>query len=113
MIKLIKIGGSLLNDKNTFSLLKNILRKEFKNNNKIILVVSAIGRLNDPYATDTLKRLGTNLNKEDLDYLIGQGEIISSLVCTSNLSEFNPKVIRYNKIGIKKYLLNSIKSVIE
>ena len=102
MIKLIKIGGSLLNDKNTFVLLKNILNKEFKNNNKIILVVSAIGRLNDPYATDTLKRLGNNLNKEDLDCLIGQGEIISSLVTASKLYEFNPKVIRYNNIGIKK-----------
>ena len=102
MIKLIKIGGSLLKDKNTFILLKNILNKEFDKNNKIILVVSAIGRINDPYSTDTLKRLGSNLDKNDYDYLIGLGEIISTLVSASNLKEYNPKVIRYNKVGIKK-----------
>ena len=118
MIKLIKIGGSLLKDKNTFILLKNILNKEFEKNNKIILVVSAIGRKNDPYSTDTLKRLGYNLDKNDYDYLIGLGEIISTLVSASNLKEYNPKVIRYNKVGIKKdnkfildnkYLINILK----
>ena len=118
MIKLIKIGGSLLKDKNTFILLKNILNKEFDKNNKIILVVSAIGRINDPYSTDTLKRLGSNLDKNDYDYLIGLGEIISTLVSASNLKEYNPKVIRYNKVGIKKdnkfildnkYLINILK----
>lgn len=118
MIKLIKIGGSLLKDKNTFILLKNILNKEFDKNNKIILVVSAIGRINDPYSTDTLKRLGSNLDKNDYDYLIGLGEIISTLVSASNLKEYNPKVIRYNKVGIKKdnkfildnkYLINVLK----
>ena len=110
MIKLIKIGGSLLKDKNTFILLKNILNKEFKKDNKIILVVSAIGRMNDPYSTDTLKRLGYNLDKKDYDYLIGLGEIISTLISASNLSEYNPKVIRYNKVGIKKdnkYILDN------
>ena len=118
MIKLIKIGGSLLKDKNTFILLKNILNKEFDKNNKIILVVSAIGRINDPYSTDTLKRLGSNLDKNDYDYLIGLGEIISTLVSASSLKEYNPKVIRYNKVGIKKdnkfildnkYLINILK----
>ena len=100
MIKLIKIGGSLLKEKNTFNLLKNILDKEFKNNNKIILVVSAIGRNNDPYATDTLKKLGSNLNKLDYDYLLGIGEIISTLISASNLKEYNPKVVRYNELSI-------------
>lgn len=118
MIKLIKLGGALLKDKNTFILLKNILNKEFKKNNKIILVVSAIGRINDPYSTDTLKRLGSNLDKSDYDYLLGLGEIISTLSCASILKEYNPKVIRYNKIGIKKdnkyildnsYLINVLK----
>ena len=103
MIKLIKIGGSLLKDKNTFILLKNILNKEFKKNNKIILVVSAIGRINDPYSTDTLKRLGSNLDKNDYDYLIGLGEIISTLVSASNLKEYNPKVIDFKS---KKNILS-------
>lgn len=118
MIKLIKIGGSLLKDKNTYNLLKNILNKEFENDNKIIIIVSAIGRNNDPYATDTLKKLGNNLNKIDYDYLLGIGEILSTLITASNLKEYNPKVVRYNKIGIKKkhkfylnnkYLLNYLR----
>lgn len=103
MIKLIKIGGSLLKEKNTFNLLKNILNNEINSyKNKVILVVSAIGRNNDPYSTDTLKRLAINLNKTDEDYLVGQGEILSSLITASILHEFNPKVIRYNEIGIVK-----------
>ena len=81
MVKLIKLGGTLLKEKNTYSLLKNILNKEINTNkNKVIIVVSAIGRNNDPYATDTLKKLGPNLEGLDLDYLLGLGEIISSLV---------------------------------
>lgn len=118
MIKLIKIGGALLKDKNTYSLLKKILDKEFNMNNKVILVVSAIGRNNDPYATDTLKKLGSNLDKLDYDYLLGIGEILSSLITASNLKEYNPKVVRYSNIGLKKqkkyyfnnkYLINYLK----
>lgn len=118
MIKLIKIGGTLLKDKNNYNLIRNILDNEFHKNNKVIMVVSAIGRNNDPYATDTLKKLGSNLEKIDYDYLLGLGEIISSLVTASNLKEYNPKVVRYYEIGIKKkrkfylnnkYLLNYLK----
>jgi len=118
MIKLMKIGGSLLKDKNTYNLLRNILNKEINNHNKIIIVVSAIGRSNDPYATDTLKKLGSNLNILDYEYFLGLGEIISTLITASNLKEYNPKVIRYNEIGIKKkdkfyfnnkYLVNYLK----
>lgn len=114
MIKLIKIGGSLLKEKNTYNLLKNILDKEINNHNKIILVVSAIGRNNDPYATDTLKKLGANLNKLDYDYIMGIGEIISTLITASNLSGYNLKVVRYYEIGIRKkgqYILNDKKLV--
>ena len=114
MVKLIKIGGSLLKEKNTFNLLKNILDKEINNHNKIILVVSAIGRNNDPYATDTLKKLGANLNKLDYNYIMGIGEIISTLITASNLSEYNLKVVRYYEIGIRKkgqYILNDKKLV--
>lgn len=119
MIKLIKLGGTLLKEKNTYKLLKDILNKEIKiNKNKIIIVVSAIGRNNDPYATDTLKKLGPNLKGLDLDYLLGLGEIISSLIIGSKLMDFSPLIVRYNKIGIKKtnktildntYLLNYLK----
>ena len=118
MIKLIKIGGTLLKDKNNYNLIRNILDNEFHKNNKVIMVVSAIGRNNDPYATDTLKKLGSNLEKLDYDYMLGLGEIISTLVTASNLKEYSPKVIRYYEVGIKKkrkfylnnkYLLNYLK----
>lgn len=119
MVKLIKLGGTLLKEKNTYELLKDILNKEINiNKNKVIIVVSAIGRNNDPYATDTLKKLGPNLKGGDLDYLLGLGEIISSLIIGSKLMDFSPLIVRYNKIGIKKtnktildntYLLNYLK----
>jgi len=110
MLKIYKLGGTLLKDNNNYNLLEKIIDKEISKNNKIIIIVSAIGRNNDPYATDTLKKYSTNLNKIDNNYLLGLGEILSSLITANNLSKYNPKVVRYNKIGIRKknnkYLLN-------
>lgn len=110
MLKIYKLGGTLLKDNNNYNLLEKIIDKEISKNNKIIIIVSAIGRNNDPYATDTLKKYSANLNKIDNNYLLGLGEILSSLITANNLSKYNPKVVRYNKIGIRKknnkYLLN-------
>lgn len=55
-----------------------------------IVVVSAMGRRNDPYSTDTLLSLvggpDTSLNKRDLDILMCCGELISTAVMAQEFS---------------------------
>lgn len=54
-----------------------------------VVVVSAMGRAGDPYATDTLIQLATALSPDlaprELDLLMSCGELISSVVMTATL----------------------------
>jgi aspartate kinase len=54
-----------------------------------VVVVSAMGRAGDPYATDTLIQLATALSPDlaprELDQVMSCGEIISSVVMTATL----------------------------
>ncbi len=96
-MKILKIGGSSLYD---LDKLKNVLKEELKND-KVILVVSAIGRYNMPYATDTLKEFGNNLTKKDLDFLLSLGETLSSYIVGNYLLKyFNLKIIQNYDLGI-------------
>jgi aspartate kinase len=56
---------------------------------KIVVVVSAMGRKGDPYATDTLFSLingsKSSISKRETDLLLSCGEIISSIVFTDML----------------------------
>lgn len=67
---------------------KNIIR-ELENGNKVVAVVSAMGRFDDPYATDTLLSIVNTemLTDEEIDRLTSIGETISTLVCKSELSQ--------------------------
>jgi len=54
-----------------------------------VVVVSAMGRLGEPYATDTLKNLALSVNPDatlrELDMVMSCGEIISTVVMASTL----------------------------
>ena len=55
---------------------------------RIVVVVSAMGRSGEPYATDTLLQLvdhGKGMDPRDLDLLMSCGEIISAAVLVSEL----------------------------
>jgi aspartate kinase len=54
-----------------------------------VVVVSAMGRYGDPYATDTLLSLVDNAccGKHELDMLMGAGEVISAVVLASLLNK--------------------------
>jgi len=94
-----------------------------------VVVVSAMGRKGQPYATDTLigvaKDSHSLLSRRELDMMMGCGEIISSVVMASTLQEFgidavvltggqagiitdnqygNAKILRINPSRIKKEL---------
>ncbi|MEH7524746.1 aspartate kinase [Bacillus sp. JJ1503] len=86
-----KFGGtSVRNDKSRAHAFKHI-KKARQEGYKVVIVVSAMGRLGDPYATDTLLSLvETNkslINKRETDLLLSCGEIISSIVFTNMLLE--------------------------
>ena len=55
---------------------------------KVAVVISAMGRRGDPYATDTLLSLvGPTVNKRDKDLLMSTGELISAVVMSDMLND--------------------------
>jgi aspartate kinase len=85
-----KFGGtSVSTEEGRQHCLKHI-RRELDNGNKLVVVVSAMGRKGEPYATDTLLSLiepSAFSNKRDLDLLLSTGELISASVFSSMLSK--------------------------
>jgi aspartate kinase len=58
-----------------------------------VVVVSAIGRQGDPYATDTLanlvKQANWNSPGRELDILMSCGEVISGVIMTATLQSMD------------------------
>ncbi|MBE3592621.1 MAG: aspartate kinase [Thermoanaerobacter sp.] len=77
-----------------------------KNGFSVVVVVSAMGRNGDPYATDTLinmvKSIDSNISKRELDLLMNCGEIISSVTFAATLSkkDYKAKVFTGGQAGI-------------
>lgn len=101
-MKLFKFGGSVLATASSRESLIKIL-KQYENE-KIIVVCSAMGRNGFPYATDTLKNLikNNNLKDEENAILLSSGEIISALLFTSECrnNQLNATYIDVYKLGI-------------
>lgn len=77
-----KFGGtSLRHLSNQSEFLKHV-KKEVEFGSKLIVVVSAMGRSGDPYATDTLinqlENINTNINPKKKDLIMSVGETISA-----------------------------------
>ena len=58
-----KFGGTSVASVEKMKEVCNIIEKYKKEGNDLVVVVSAMGRKGDPYATDTLINLCTNVNK--------------------------------------------------
>ncbi len=84
-----KFGGTSVQTKNSRLMCISKIKESIANGNKLIVVISAMGRKNDPYSTDELLGLVSDDFKKNnplyLDKLISCGEIISSIVFTSEL----------------------------
>ncbi|KKE78417.1 aspartate kinase [Oceanobacillus caeni] len=86
-----KFGGTSVqseeNRKHVIKHIKNALVKDYK----LVVVVSALGRKPDPYATDSLLELvgfpATNSSDREIDLLMSCGEIISSVVLSNELKK--------------------------
>lgn len=108
-MKVYKIGGSSLDNEDK---LYNIL-KLVNNNEKKIIVVSAIGRYPNPYSTDTLLKQSTYVSKIESDLLVSTGEIISSILLSNYLNKNNIKSISlspyiFNVKNINKKYINKL-----
>lgn len=86
-----KYGGTSVRDVNSRKHALKHIKKAISDGYKLVVVVSAMGRKGDPYATDTLLSLVETkkvlINKRENDLLLSCGEIISSVVFTNMLLE--------------------------
>jgi aspartate kinase len=92
-----KFGGtSLKDDEGRKKALKHV-KNAINQGNKVVIVVSAMGRSGDPYATDTLigllsgRQSYTSYREQDL--LLSCGETISSVVFSSMLNQASVKAV--------------------
>jgi aspartate kinase len=86
-----KFGGTSVRDEESRLHAKRHIQKAIEAGYKVVVVVSAMGRKGDPYATDTLLSLvnGTHakISKREQDLLLSVGETISTVVFTNMLIE--------------------------
>ncbi|MED4202566.1 aspartate kinase [Neobacillus mesonae] len=86
-----KFGGTSVKDTESRKHAQKHIEKSLADGYKVVVVVSAMGRKGDPYATDTLLSLVSTstgmLSKREQDLLMSCGEVISSVVFANMLSE--------------------------
>lgn len=94
-----KFGGSSLTKKEDREKVIEHIKNQLTLDKKVVVVVSAMGRLGEPYATDTLiKHImdnGSSLDAREMDLLLSCGEVISATTLSSML----------NKNGIRNIVL--------
>ncbi len=125
-IGVLKFGGTSLTDELKDNVLK-IIKDKLMEYDKLIIVVSAIGRNGDRYATDTLKNLCTDVSNREKALLMTVGETISTVILSNYLRQnainsmainvielgfnatneyLNANIIDFNSGYIDNYLLN-------
>lgn len=103
MINVIKFGGTSLKSKESRAKAIEIIKNHAKES-KVVVVVSAMGRYDDAYATDTLASLIHNfVSPKEKDRLLSIGEIISSIVLCDELisQQMNATSLSIYKAGIQ------------
>lgn len=95
-----KFGGTSVKDDHGRKMALQHIKDAKEEGYKVVVVVSAMGRKGDPYATDTLLGLLYNgvetISNREQDMLLSCGEMISSIVFTSMLNENNLKAAALN-----------------
>jgi aspartate kinase len=90
-----KFGGTSVKDEESRNHAKSHIERALADGYKVVVVVSAMGRNGDPYATDTLLSLIggniSNVSKREQDLLLSCGEIISSVVFSTMLLDSGVK----------------------
>ena len=90
MIVVQKFGGTSVANFEKMAEVCEIVKKTKEAGNDVVIVVSAMGRKGDPYATDTLlgllEQVTNNPTDREKDMLMSCGEIISSTLMASMLT---------------------------
>lgn len=85
-----KYGGTSVSTAEKRALVVRRVNEARQKGYAVAVVVSAMGRDGDPYATDTLKSLAMNefkqVSQRELDLIMSCGEIISAVVMAATLS---------------------------
>lgn len=88
-----KFGGTSLTTHELRERVVEHIQKALDEEYKVVVVVSAMGRKGDPYATDTfldwIENNGQGLNPRELDLLLSCGEVISATTLSSLLRQAN------------------------
>lgn len=97
---IIKFGGTVLK---SIDKVINLIKTELKKHRKLIVITSAVGRYLDPYATDTLMQMGSDVTKEELAQLVSCGEIISGINLVNELKKENisAKFLSVYELGLE------------
>ncbi|MBU9714498.1 aspartate kinase [Evansella tamaricis] len=86
-----KFGGTSVKNEEARDKATEHVLNALKEGYKVVVVVSAMGRVGDPYATDTLLNLvggvDSHVSKRELDLLASCGETISSVVFSNLLRQ--------------------------
>ncbi|MGG1551195.1 aspartate kinase [Paenibacillus ferrarius] len=86
-----KFGGTSLSTAQARDHVIRHIQDALEEQYKLVVVVSAMGRKGEPYATDTLldlvRKNGNGLPLRELDMLMGCGELISAVLLCSLLQE--------------------------
>ncbi|HPL53388.1 MAG TPA: aspartate kinase [Bacillota bacterium] len=86
-----KFGGTSVSTQERRDMVADKIEKALKNGFFPVVVVSAIGRNGDPYATDTLIKLGNSIGVKstprEMDLLISCGEIISCVMLANTIKK--------------------------
>ena len=101
-----KYGGTSTSTPQTRAYIYEKISKALKEGYAVVVVLSAMGRKGDPYATDTLLNVfsgGHKLcNNREQDMIYSCGEVISGRVASNELLQ----------LGIKSVLLNGEQAAI-
>ncbi|PFF59237.1 aspartate kinase [Bacillus thuringiensis] len=120
-IRIMKFGGTSINTFRKREYIVSLIKETIEQGFNPVIIVSAIGRIGDPYSTDTLLEFlrsnSVNINEHDQALLLSCGEIISSVVISSMLNSAGIKSIALTgtRAGIqtssKKYINSSITKI--
>lgn len=94
-----KFGGTSVATREARNAALDHITRAITEGYRVVVVVSAMGRFGEPYATDTLLNIfdtSSSVDRRDLDILMSCGEAISSVVFASELRARGHKVTVLN-----------------
>ncbi|MCH5172330.1 MAG: hypothetical protein J1F31_05845 [Erysipelotrichales bacterium] len=102
-VSVMKFGGIAVSTRKNRDYIVNIVKT---NQDKILIVASAMGRIGFPYATDTLLELidENYVDDKEKSRLLATGEIISTIVLSNQLKQngINSYALSLKELGIYK-----------